>query len=539
MKTLPYKFSYHVMLAAICIVCTVACKKKVDSNFEPDRMFMPGDITVTSGETAAVFKWDASLFTAGKGAKYTLEISSDSTFKTTAAYSVVTDTTQVTVTDNQLAIKQKYFARVKANALSQSDESKWVYSSGFVPITGEQIFLPIADTGLLSNSVWLRWKITTGVSKITIAPATGSPFDVTLDATDVAAGQKQITALTPKATYTATIYAGTKEKGTITFTTPTDLPTGSNVVYVQATDDLATMIANATSGTMFVLLQGTKYTAETAIVIPDGVSFTIWGQLGPNKPILAFNGFTLSATAGIIKFENLDITGYQNADPTAQKRNYIFNQSAANLTTEIIFENCIIRNLTNSPLRLQSTNAITIGKVTVNKCIVYDIGVTATTGSYAFIHCAGTGVIAKFNNIILTNNTFYNIGYSLILHSVTPSQTVQVENNTLYNVAGDTRYIIDYNAQVISTSFTFNNNIVGKTLSAAATARGIRAGTAYSLSNCYKTSDAVFASGAITGITDYGKVSTELFTDPANGNFTIKDATFAGKSTSGDPRWRQ
>jgi hypothetical protein len=250
---------------------------------------------------------------------------------------------------------------------------------------------------------------------------------------------------------------------------------------------------------------------------------------------MAFNGFTLPATAGTIKFENVDLTGYQNGDPSASKRNYVFNQSAATNTAEIDFENCVIRNFVNTPLRLQGSNAITIGKVSVNKCIVYDIGDNNANGTYAFIHTnVATG---KFNNISITNSTFYKVGYGLILHNSAPSQSLTIENNTFYNVTGDGRYFIDFNAQTIG-AVSFQNNIIGKTLSPLASARGIRAGTAISANNSFKTSDAVFSANPITGITDYTKASTELFTDVASGNFLIKDNGFAGKSTAGDPRWR-
>jgi len=43
----------------------------------------------------------------------------------------------------------------------------------------------------------------------------------------------------------------------------------------------------------------------------------------------------------------------------------------------------------------------------------------------------------------------------------------------------------------------------------------------------------------MTGVNEYMKSSTDIFTDPANNNFTLKDKDFSGYSTAGDPRWRQ
>jgi hypothetical protein len=501
-------------------------------------MFIPGDISVVSGDTIATLSWKASLYTTGNAdVSYTIELSRDSLFTGTPELSQVTKSTSITVTDRQLAVKQKYFARLKANAAGNSEESHWLHSNGMTPIKGEQYLRPILDGELTESKVTLRWVVNPGFTKITLTPKTGTPISVNLDATDIAAGVKTISGLTPKTTYDAAIFLGPAQKGYLTFTTFTDIPTGANVVMVQPTDDLAALLTTVAPGTTFVLLQGTKYTTDNPVVLPNNASFTIWGQSGPNRPILAFNGITLPPTAGTIRFENLDFTGYQNADPALTKRNYIFNQSAATATSEISFENCIIRNLVNTPLRVQGANAINIDKTTVNRCIVYDIGWNGSNGTYAFIN--NSVATSKFNNISITNSTFYNIGYGLILHNLAPTATLQVDNNTFYNITGDGRYFIDYNVQVITGTFSFANNVIGKTASPAGTAKDIRSVTAPSVGlNTYKTTDAAFSGTTNTSIAAYGKASTDLFTNPAAGNFLYKDVSFLGRSSCGDPRWQ-
>jgi hypothetical protein len=398
---------------------------------------------------------------------------------------------------------------------------------------------PVTDGDKTPRTVTLKWKTPNQVSHFMLVNAQGAGTKYDLTAAEKTAGAKTIVSLNPKSSYTATLYYNTSIRGQQAFTLPAELPTGANVVLVKATDDLAAMIAaQTTSGSMFVLLQGSKYTTDNLINIPDGMSFTIWGEAGANRPILAFNGFNLPLTGGTIKFENLDLTGLQNNDPVANvKRNYIFNQSTATTTTEIIFENCIIRNLVNTPMRIQGANSITIDKFTVNNCLVYDIGDNGANGAYSFIN--NNVATGKINNITLTNSTFAKIGYGLILHNLAPSVSVTVNDNTFYNITGNGRLFIDYNALTISAGFTFNNNIYAKTYSPLNTAKGIRSGTAPVVTNSYKASDVNFSSGnPITGILDYTQTGTDLFTDPANNNFLIKDNTFAGKSTSGDPRWR-
>jgi hypothetical protein len=532
MKSVINKYKKIIVPAMALALGIVSCKKDEAGSNELVRMFIPGDISVVTGDTIAILSWKASLYTTGTDMSYTIELSKDSLFAGTPDISQVTNNTQITVTDRQLIPKQKYYARLKANAVGNSGESYWLHSSGMTPIKGEQYLRPILDGELTDSKVTLRWIVNPGFTKITLTPKTGTPISVNLDPADVAAGVKTISGLSPKTTYDAAIFLGPAQKGYLTFTSFAGIPTGANVVMVQSTDDLATMLTTAAPGTTFVLQQGTKYTTDNTITLPNNASFTIWGQSGPNRPILAFNVITLPTNAGIIKFENLDITGYQNADPALTKRNYIFNQSAATTTAEINFENCIIRNMGFTPLRVQGANPITIERTVVNKCIVFDNGYG---GNYAFIN--NTVATSKFNNIFITNSTFYNIGFALIYHNLAPTTTLQVDNNTFYNTTALTRYFIDYNTQVIGT-FTFANNILGKTISAT-DSRGIRAGTAPSVGlNTYKTTDCIFSVNPIANVADYGKASTDLFVDPAAANFLIKDVNFLGRSTSGDPRWQ-
>jgi len=524
-----------IMLTTAIIIfsCT-----KVDppQAFVPERMFTPTNLKATGTETTATITWNKSLFSDGLGVTYTLEISPTADFSGTPAYTTTTDTTVVVITDANVQIKTPYYARVKANEASGVAASKgWVVTTATFTITGEQLFLPVDDSKLTALTAVLNWKVTEGLTKIVLTPSGGTATDYALSADELTAGEKVLEGLLPSKQYTAELFLGTVSKGQVTFTTKTGPPAGTTTVSVAPTDDLAAMIAVAVPGTVFLLQQGTVYETDNAIVLPDNAAITIWGDHGPDKAVLAFNGFTLPASAGTIRFENLDLTGYQYNDPAGSKRNYIFNQNSTTVTESIEFENCTLRNFTNTPMRVQGTSSITINNFKVNNCIAYDCGVTATAGSYAFVH--NNVATSKINNISITNSTLYRIGYSVILHNLAPSQSVLIENCTIDNSLGDGRYLIDYNAQTAA-SLQINNSIIGKTLSPLGTARGIRIASAYTVNNSYQTADAVIAANPFAGITSYTGNSTALFTDPSTGNYLIKDGSFAGKSNSGDPRWR-
>jgi hypothetical protein len=534
------KVFFITILAGIISTGIISCKKYNDWNADEnyDRLFRPSELAGIIDGVTVTLRWKPKPATNS----YSIELSKDSlqfsqivkSYTTTGAKDA--DGYINFIIPELLEPLTRMSARVKGlDTTEGTGASEW--STVTFKTATEQIMTSVTDADKTPYTVILKWKVPNQVTHFMLvnAQGAGTKYDIT-DA-EKAAGSKTIANLTPDKSYTALLYYNTSIRGSQAFTLPADLPSGPNVVLVAATDDLATMITTVTSGTMFVLRQGTKYTTDNPIIIPDGVSFTIWGESGVNKPILAFNGLTLPATAGTIKFENLDITGYQDANASGVKRNYIFNQSTATNTSQIIFENCIIRNLVNTPMRIQSANAITIDKFTVNNCLIYDIGDNGTNGAYSFIN--NNVATGKINNITLTNSTFTRIGYGLILHNLAPSQTVNISNNTFYNVVGNARYLIDFNAQTIAGGFTFQNNIIAKTYSPAGTARGIRAATAPTVTNCYKAVDVIFAGNPITGILDYTKTGTDLFTDPANLNFLIKDVTFAGKSDSGDPRWRQ
>ncbi len=537
-----FKYQQSFLTATIIIVaCTVftACKKVEEpGTFTPSRVFTPGTISATGGETAATITWRASNFSNGRNVTYTVEISETIDFTTPVVLTkVVADSTRLIVTDNELNIKTPFYARVKGNATAQSAESAgWAYTKDPFTITGEQLFLPVDAGTLLASTAVLAWRASEGLTRITVTPtAGGTTLEFPLTPADITAGEKEVTGLTALTAYTANIYRGTANKGTITFTTSPERPTGPNVTLVAPGTDLKVLLEGSVAGAIFILQQGGVYDISAETILPDNAAFTIWGDVGPNKPVLVTNTIRLPANAGSIKFENLDITGYTNNNPAETKRNYIFNQSAATNTTEIIFENSNIRNLAYTALRLQGSNTINVGKVVVNNCVVNDISAGQT---YAFIHTNAANAI--INNIAITNSTFYNVRLGLVLHNQRPSLSLNVSNCTMNDISDNSdRALIEYNAQSAGT-FTFLNNIIGKVKSNNNTARGIRiSGSSVTVSSDnYITNDYIVGSNPIGGVTTYSGASSALFEDPDTGNFRFKDASFPGRTTAGDPRWR-
>lgn len=524
-------FTITILLVIIGLTVT-SCRKMNEWELDEShsRLFRPSEFLASvDGVTVKLtFKGKPGIN------KYIVELSKDSLqfsqiIKTYTSSAVKEAAGYSFVIPDLLDPNTQYSARIKgADTTAAKAESEWAAVT-FKTKT-EQIMYGVELADLTTTTAKLKWKIPNQVTHFMIGATRYN-----ISAEEMLVGEKLISALTPATSYTAVLYYNTSIRGTNEFTTISTLPTGPNVINVGPADDLAAMVQSAANGTIFVVLQGSKYNSDNAVVIPAGVSLTLFGQDGPNKPVISFNGITLAASAGTLKFENIDFTGYADGDPTKAKRSYIFNQSAANTTAEINFENCTIRNFANTPMRLQGANAITIDKFIINKCLVYDIGDNSANGTYAFIHSGAAN--GRINNISIKNSTIYKIGYGLIVHNTTPSLSLAIENCTFNNIVGNGRLFIDYNAQAVG-SFSFNNNIFGKTLSPLGTAKGIRyAGANLVVNNSYMTTDAVLT-GNTFSTTAYNGLSTKLFSNPDNGDFQIIDNAFEGKATAGDPRWR-
>ncbi len=539
MKT---KFIHRILLPAFVIGCLLtACKDTNDWVIDEsaNRAFRPISLEASVSGLDVTFKF----YNTYENVSYNLDVSEDNLeFKNIILNLVDIQTEKIDggssiryALSADLKPNTQYSARIKAVSKDgKTPESNW--STVAFKTSTEQILNPVDLDLVRATTAVLSWKVPNAVTHFMFTFTGGDPLRFDISDEEKEAGEKTFTGLTPETVYNATIYNGDVPRGSREIVTLAVLPEGDNVIILDKDDDLAAVLADCPEGSIIVLLKDSHYSLPSdAVTLPANTTF--WGQ-GAVRPVISMNAaFTLPANAGIIKFENIDITGYEDNNPTGAKKNYIFNQSAATETDEVIFEKCIIRNLVNSPFRLQGSATIHVGKLVFNNCIAYDCGNNNGTGTYAFIHTA-SATNTVIDNIEITNSTMYEIGYSLILHNTSSSQSVKIEDCTFYNIIGNTRYFIDYNTYSAGT-FTIKNVILAKTLSSAETARGIRANGAPTVTNTYQASDFVTSSNAIPNVTPYTGTSTDLFGNPANADFTIIDNSFGGKTDAGDPRWRR
>lgn len=535
--------------------CTDGNDWDVDGSLS--RLFgLNGDkITVETAETSATVTFSAFTSKAVPSPEYyVFEVSKDSLYEGVENANIIKFGEDKTLTSSPVVLSgldgdSKYYMRVKAMS-STSNESKWVYykdGSSF-KTKAEQIFNNVEATDLFEDHVNLSWTPGADVTHITYAKTNDAENIQTINLTDEekAAGKYTLAGLNPTSTYTITIYKNDVKRGQLQVTTPAAMP-AANFKYSLASDvtvisqDLIDEIAemakaaagnetnySATIGIPAgakVALYGINDSdgGKTNVTIPDGMSVTFFGLAGGDAPTINLD-------------KNLDIAGshafikFQNVKLKENGAGYFINQSKACTVSEFTLENCEVSNLKTSFFRLQGSDAKSIGKLTLKNSIF-----TNLCAGYGFIHVdAGSGA-GHVDNVEIDGCTFNSIcvtGKVFIFSKKTDMQNITIKNSTFYNCNGSGQYFVDFNADTFGpNTFTIENCIFGKSADEA-TNKNIRSKTPATVANSFRTTDFF---KVIKGVNDTEFSSTQLFKDPANGDFTIKAGTL--KEKAGDPRW--
>ncbi|MDQ1296248.1 MAG: hypothetical protein QG611_226 [Bacteroidota bacterium] len=292
--------------------------------------------------------------------------------------------------------------------------------------------------------------------------------------------------------------------------------------------------------------------ARFGLTKPDTVtaSIKIRGITPDNRPIIylmtgtgnnhMFDIDPSMTLADSLVFENVDISCLYDDAGTLRHRGVIDQELTAMHIGSIRFLNCIIRNSDRAAIRLRgNADGQVIAKLEFNGCIMYDFAVGGTQ-TYGIVN--PNAATATISNIKFINSTIYSFRNTLINYGAgIGCQSVIVDNCTFDQMmldATSARYFIDFGSSGTSAgTISINDCIFGKT---GAIANGIRNGamTISGITGSYFTTDFVPVTGTfISYMTAYSGLSTALWTDPVNGNFSFLDSGFAGISSSGDPRW--
>lgn len=552
----------NILGTASMIALTLSATSCTDGNdWDVDgslsRLFgLNGDkITVETAETSATVTFSAfTSKTVPAPEYYVFEVSKDSLYEGVENANIIKFGEDKTLTSSPVVLSgldgdTKYYMRVKAMS-STVNESKWVYykdGSSF-KTKAEQIFNTVDASDLFEDHVNLSWTPGAEVTHITYANANDAENIQTITLTDEqkAAGKYTLEGLQPTSTYTITIYKNDVKRGQLQITTPAAMPAAnykyslpSDVTVISQTliDEIAEQ-AKAAAGNETnysatigipagakIALYGTNDSdgGKTNVTIPDGMSVTFFGLAGGDAPTINLDkNFDVAGSHAFIKFQHVKLE--ENG------AGYFINQSKACTVSEFTLEDCEIKNCKTSFFRIQGSDAKSIGKLTLKNSIF-----TNLCAGYGFIHVdAGNGV-GHLDNVEIDGCTFNSIcvtGKVFIYSKKTDMQDITIKNSTFYNCNGNGQYFVDFNVDTFGpNTFTIENCIFGKSADEV-TNKNIRSKTPATVVNSFRTTDFF---KVIKGVNDTEFSSEQLFTDPANGNFTIKAGTL--KEKAGDPRW--
>lgn len=508
----------------MCLAVGIVSCRKNEDHLAPMQMFSPGSFSITSGSESVWLTWDPSLYMSSTDTTltYTVEVSTDSTFQGEPLVTATTDTTGIRFTDDTLAARQQYFARVKANATGNRPESRWVVSPSF-KIIGIQLMLA-KQTEVQPTSVLLKWEITPGLTSVVLSKrASGGQTDTAssvITDTELTTGTKEVDGLSPATSYHVELYKGKKSVGYADFTTrpAINMEGVVDLSDIQGRPEvLEDTLPAVAAGSTILLRRGYTYTLSTGYAVDK--SLTIMSKPGfePDAMIWLQGGTALDFADGSqvdsLKFDQVSLYGdYDN--------NYVLNISKPTTVSKIIFNECTIRNF-RGIFRIKASQPVDITTVTYNDCLIDSInsyGVLDVDNAAATVHQAS-----------FTNSTLSNC--QIVLVSKSASDAVTFQSSTIYNSPVKGKYLIDYNSNDVG-MVTIQSCVLG----AANAVKGYRVGSASALKvlGTYGTSDYDVTGNQIPGVTLYNQGSDEVFRDAAAGDFTIQDPNFPAV---GDPRW--
>ncbi|MET0635688.1 MAG: DUF4957 domain-containing protein [Chitinophagaceae bacterium] len=460
-----------LILSVAAALFLYSCKKEYKvGDFDPDRMFKPGQVTVTNGETNVLLRWGASLFSAGRGVTYNVEISEDPLFASTPVFTANTDTTALIVTDADLEIKTDYYARIKTNTTGNSNESGWVVSP-VIRISGEQIFFPVNSADLTDRKVRLKWRQYPGLTRIVLTPAGGTAMEIPLTADDVTASSRLIEGLTGSTLYTAEIFLGVLSKGLISFTT--NEPSIYTTI-LSPTDNLVDAIAAAANGDLIGLEPGIYNSVDngglfTNIVLQQKTITLASISNNPDDTKVNFKEIVFKGSGAGMVLQGIELDGAAST-ASGQQALYLINLVGAGsdpeaaVFTKLEINNCVIRNLGNCLMRANraANNDHKIDLIRLNNVRCFNSASINTNYGLFTINKL------EFRRMELLNSTFYKSGRAFIDWSatiiVTPVPVVLVDQctiNTLGMQNGNKNIVFDANGSVVNLSF--QNSIIANT----------------------------------------------------------------------------
>lgn len=429
-----------------------------------------------------------------------------------------------------LVYDTKYSARVMAiDEKDKNRNSKW--SEVYFRTNAQQIFKDIPNSSIADRSVVLNWPAGEEVSTILVKYTNDNGVTTTVTTHQIteeekASGEATIDNLEPSTKYDVTLYNGDKRRGSKSFTTIADL---AGATVVRATDDLNTMLSEATENQVFALMPGTFFIPgdeSGAGSVAISKSVVIKGVYPTDLPVIK-GRFEIKEGASM-EIDNIILDGIDN-----ETSDQAFNFKTANVTyAKFIVSNSEIRNFGKGIFYLNVE--ATVGELTFRSCLIHNI---ECDGGDMFD--SRKGRIDSFN---LIGSTLYEScsGRDMIRmddasKALGGTPIITVDKCTINGISNNSSkrlLYVRYKGNVINWTNTIVSNTAGIWSNQANTAE-----PSFANNNYFNASNLnVVIEGGNKYADTKGSNFDPEYTDIAKGNFTIGNANVS-KLKTGDPRW--
>lgn len=523
-------------------VCFTSCDDVNDwsTDDSSNRIFSP----VTFGTSKILATSVILEFSSVPNARsYVIELSKDSlefgTITNTVeilAEDIVLDSTATSklylATVKKLDPQIRYSARMKVTSNNDLPESRWVAVT--FKTTTEQILNAVSN--VTENSATVTWEEESDVTHIILTSVSdGVKKQIDLSASNVTENRLDLSDLKDNSFYTVEIYNGDRKKGTKEFTTAQKVSGDGTRYTLTGNEDIVDFLNGVADEEVVLVIPATaNYELTETWTLPAHIkSLTLWGLSGAGgeQAAIKLKSIALDNAASSFKIwiHNMKLTG------TDAGNDYILNDnpSAARVIPEFKIDNSILTSF-RGVFRMRG--ALNVERIEVDNCIISNLG-TSTNGSYGIV--AVDDAASKAGDIVLTNNTVYNNVNGNLIVMKSKVSSLNILSCTFYDILATDRYIVNFsNAANVPAIFAIKNCLFGASNASISTRATNPKITTTFVADSYKTNDYTVASGyPLTGVSDYNNSSTTLFTDPANGDFTIKDLSIGDGKKPGDPCW--
>jgi len=343
-----------------------------------------------------------------------------------------------------------------------------------------------------------------------------------INATIQANGEIYFDGLNPGTTYIAQIMNGEFLRGTYSFTT-----LGSalgTAITVNPGDDVNALLSENVDSIVTLIFTGGQTYEIGGVTIPEGINriYFSGSVVNGNKAKLMMKSAALSQKMNALYFQYVEIDD-------DNQNGFWMMISGSNYFENITFDGCTIRNIPNCLIYVGTSEAV-INSITVNNCIVN----RCSTSGWGVINI-GKGD-CKLGSITLTNSTICEIGDQLM--DIRPAaEMITIDKCIFCNFEINMPKWIRINKQP-SEIYVTNNIFAGNNGGGKLNSGYGDYSSWLDFSGCYLTADLVQNTKKFTNALQIELTTEELFVDPKNGDFHVKDGvTFAGKGKAGDPRW--